>query len=130
MTFDDLGQFFSTITLECRRHSEESTITIALICIDVPYSLVRLLVTLSLPKNIQLLDYAKGMAMDAALVICLSHGEYPAIQNELATQTDFVVFATEKELLSRSPVIGKINDLVSAEIKPPVTNNLPDASLS
>ena len=128
MTFDDLGQFFSTVTLECRRQSEKSTITIALICIDVPYSLVRLLLTLSIPKNIQLLDYAKGMVMDAALVVCLNHGEYPAIQNELATKTNFVVFVTENELLSGSPVISKINNLVSAEIKLPVTDNLPDAS--
>ena len=68
------------------------------------------------------------MVMDAALVVCLNHGEYPAIQNELATKTDFVVFVTEKELLSGSPVISKINNLVSAEIKFPVTDNLPDAS--
>lgn len=130
MKFNDLSYFFSSVSLNKKKllkKEKNSVVTIALICIDVPYSLVKLLIAPFIPENVKLLKYTKDIEIDAALVIYFNDINYSLINSMLDKKTDFIIFATENELLSDSPVISHIKNLIT-ESNQPATDTSVNAS--
>lgn len=97
----DLQRFFEHISLQ----SDGGT-NVSLVCVDVPYTLVRLMLTGLVPDYIHMV-YG-STEPENILLVYLDGSDYRSVMRSLAAQHKLISATSERELFSDSPVLDRL----------------------
>ncbi len=120
MKTDDLLLFFESLK------AKSETSVVSLICLDVPYTLIRMFINPLIPEWITSIDYDESVESDAVLIIYGSDSDLGPLIKQLVRHSKNIVMTSEKELLSDSELLNYFSEFLTQKINESIPNEQPN----